>query len=207
MFYNVLTTWDEGGIKSCIVLTFVVQISASFDDSSINVFVLLQVWFQNRRMKDKRQRMAIAWPYAAVYTDPAFAASLLQAAASTLPLHYPPPPPMYTPHYHRYHPYPSFAPAGLPVQQPVGMNPSVGIPQPIPQAQMPQGLNLNLNFDFPSAYHHHQAKMSPHSPDLHSEISLSPPVDGLLIPATKISPQTQQVQKEPKLFKPYKSES
>lgn len=153
-------------------------------------------------MKDKRQRMAIAWPYAAVYTDPAFAASLLQAAASTLPLHYPPPPPMYTHHYPRYHPYPSFGvpPTGLPVQQPVG------IPQPIPQAQVPQGLNLNLNFDFPPSYHHHQAKMSPHSPDLHSEISLSPPVDGLLIPATKISPQTQ-VQKEPKLFKPYKSES
>lgn len=32
-------------------------------------------------MKDKRQRMAMAWPYA-VYTDPAFAASILQAAAS-----------------------------------------------------------------------------------------------------------------------------
>lgn len=142
-------------------------------------------------MKDKRQRMAIAWPYAAVYTDPAFAASLLQAAASTLPLHYPPPPPMYSHHYPRYHPYPSFGipPAGLPVQQPVG------IPQPIPQ----QGLNLNLNFDFQPAYH--QAKMSP---DLHSEISLSPPVDGLLMPATKISPQ---MQKEPKLFKPYKSEA
>jgi len=32
-------------------------------------------------MKDKRQRMAMAWPYA-VYTDPAFAASILQAAAN-----------------------------------------------------------------------------------------------------------------------------
>lgn len=172
----------------------------------------LQVWFQNRRMKDKRQRMAIAWPYAAVYTDPAFAASLLQAAASTLPLHYPPAPPMYTHHYHpRYHPYPSFgvSSAGLPVQQTVGINPatlSSGIPQPIPQTHIPQGLNLNLSFDFPPAYQHHHSKISPHSPDLHSEISLSPPADGLLIPATKFSPQTQ-VPKEPKLFKPYKSET
>lgn len=29
-------------------------------------------------MKDKRQRIAVAWPYAAVYSDPAFAASILQ---------------------------------------------------------------------------------------------------------------------------------
>lgn len=32
-------------------------------------------------MKDKRQRMAVTWPYA-VYTDPVFAASILQAAAN-----------------------------------------------------------------------------------------------------------------------------
>uniref|UniRef100_A0A182QM18 Homeobox domain-containing protein n=1 Tax=Anopheles farauti TaxID=69004 RepID=A0A182QM18_9DIPT len=54
----------------------------------------IKVWFQNRRMKDKRQRIAVAWPYAAVYSDPAFAASILQAAANSvgMPYGYPPGP-------------------------------------------------------------------------------------------------------------------
>lgn len=45
-------------------------------------------------MKDKRQRIAVAWPYAAVYADPTFAASLLQAAANSvgMPYGYPPSP-------------------------------------------------------------------------------------------------------------------
>lgn len=45
-------------------------------------------------MKDKRQRIAVAWPYAAVYADPAFAASLLQAAANSVSMPYYAPNPM-----------------------------------------------------------------------------------------------------------------
>lgn len=39
-------------------------------------------------MKDKRQRIAVTWPYAAVYADPSFAASLLQAAANSVGMPY-----------------------------------------------------------------------------------------------------------------------
>lgn len=185
------------------------------------LFLLFQVWFQNRRMKDKRQRMAIAWPYAAVYTDPAFAASLLQAAASSLPLHYPPPPPVYPHHYPRYNPWGQgfgLPQTGIPLSNPalnlnqnINLNTAVpqSLPQSIPQHQLPQGLNLNLGLDFspyPMKLEGH-TKLSPRVSPVHSDVSLSPAPEGLLIPA-KVEHQTSlQVQEKPKLFKPYKSEA
>lgn len=39
-------------------------------------------------MKDKRQRIAVAWPLHMAYTDPSFAASLLQAAANSVSMPY-----------------------------------------------------------------------------------------------------------------------
>ena len=46
----------------------------------LEYFLDLQVWFQNRRMKDKRQKMAVAWPYGMV--DPNVYAYIMNAAAS-----------------------------------------------------------------------------------------------------------------------------
>lgn len=151
-------------------------------------------------MKDKRQRMAIAWPYAAVYTDPAFAASLLQAAASSLPLHYPPPPPVYSPHYPRYHPYPSFGipqSSSLPISAPGHMS---GVPQNISQTlPTTHGFNLNMGLDFPSPYQSFDLKTKPISPGsspVNSDLSLSPVAD---VSATQLTSSNK-----PKLFKPYK---
>uniref|UniRef100_T1IQT9 Homeobox domain-containing protein n=1 Tax=Strigamia maritima TaxID=126957 RepID=T1IQT9_STRMM len=54
----------------------------------VKLIFLSRFWFQNRRMKDKRQRLALTWPYA----DPQFAAYVLHAAAANGNYPYPPNP-------------------------------------------------------------------------------------------------------------------
>lgn len=185
-------------------------------------------------MKDKRQRIAVAWPYAAVYSDPAFAASILQAAANSvgMPYGYPTNPmmpqmPVMTAqpnHHFGYAPY-RYAPYPIPQRQ-----------QPIP----PAGYSTMLGGMPQNCYTTPLSIPKPHTPphDLqspssqHSDLSLSPGSDkskydiisnnssplktsgsspshqGLLMTATAQSHTTLLPSPEkPKLFKPYKSET
>lgn len=176
-------------------------------------------------MKDKRQRIAVAWPYAAVYSDPAFAASILQAAANSvgMPYGYPTGPmmpqmpvmPQQMPSNHfsygyRYAPYPMQSrtqqmPQGYPIlgQMPQGYSP-LTIPKP---HTPPHGLQS------PSS-NHSGLSLSPGS-DVKFDVSISPSKSlngapqGLLMTAP--SPQQQTILSssldKPKLFKPYKSEA
>ncbi|XP_055635009.1 segmentation protein even-skipped [Toxorhynchites rutilus septentrionalis] len=145
----------------------------------------IKVWFQNRRMKDKRQRIAVAWPYAAVYSDPAFAASILQAAANSvgMPYGYPPAPmlpqmPVMAPQMqttapnnfsygYRYAPYP--IPQRMPPLQttPYPSAAAAAMLSTIPQGYTPLSI--------PKPHTPPHDLQSPSSP--HSALSLSPGSD------------------------------
>ncbi|XP_045782286.1 segmentation protein even-skipped [Maniola jurtina] len=106
----------------------------------------IKVWFQNRRMKDKRQRIAVAWPYAAVYSDPAFAASILQAAASSVGLPYGYPSPALLPPFHN----PQLLPSGYPYPYPYPRYPYIPPTPPSPvnaESIRPTYQNFNINVD------------------------------------------------------------
>lgn len=162
-------------------------------------------------MKDKRQRIAVAWPYAAVYSDPAFAASILQAAANSvgMPYGYPPNPmipqmPVMAPQMqsnfgygYRYSPYP------MPQRtQPIQSPPSYPLLSQLPPSY-PTMRNQSPHHDI----------HSPASPS--SNQSLSPGSDKNDIPIKCIMNQTQStmsspsrtIVEKPKLFQPYKSEA
>lgn len=75
-----------------------------------------QVWFQNRRMKDKRQRLAMTWPHPA---DPAFYTYMMSHAAATGNLPYPFPSHLPLPYYSHLGVGAGSAPAATPFSNPL----------------------------------------------------------------------------------------
>ena len=178
-------------------------------------------------MKDKRQRIAVAWPYAAVYADPNFAASLLQAAATSVSLPYYAPNPMipqipmipppsipsaaanpYS-YGHRYSPY------HISHRNPTSIPPhSFSSPLSTPPGGpiFTRGdLSNGLNSSFGSDYLH--SPSSPLSPLSMSPVSEKNFQDSQPHIIHQISHNNNNIDgttiiksEKPKLFKPYKSE-
>ncbi|XP_070492898.1 segmentation protein even-skipped [Chironomus tepperi] len=150
----------------------------------------IKVWFQNRRMKDKRQRIAIAWPYAAIYSDPTMAASILQACANSVgmaPYGYPHaplipqmpvmPPQMQSGHFpytpYRYAPYPIPPPQRTP-----GSTPPSSAQYPLLNGSLTGSNQMSygpLTIPKPQCTPPHDVLQSPTSQ--HSALSLSPGSD------------------------------
>lgn len=134
-------------------------------------------------MKDKRQRITAAWPYAAVYADPAFAASILQAAVNSVgipyygqnPMQMQMPPQLQAANHYSYN-YGRYAPYPIPAQRHAAQM------HPNSYAMMNGGV-LPPNYQsisIPKPHTPPHDLQSPSSPQ--SALSLSPGSDKILTP-------------------------
>lgn len=142
-------------------------------------------------MKDKRQRIAIAWPYAAIYSDPTMAASILQACANSVGMapygygHAPliPQMPVMSPQMPSSHfPYSPYRYAPYPIPPPQrttpGSTPPTNAQYPLLNGSLTGSNQLNygpLTIPKPQCTPPHDILQSPASQ--HSALSLSPGSD------------------------------
>jgi homeobox even-skipped homolog protein len=142
-------------------------------------------------MKDKRQRIAIAWPYAAIYSDPSMAASILQACANSVGMapygayghtQLMPQMPVMSPQMPSNHfPYPPYRYAPYPIPPPQQRTPGATPPSsqyPLLNGSLTGSNQMNygpLTIPKPQCTPPHDILQSPTSQ--HSGLSLSPGSD------------------------------